>query len=421
MIFVLFALSSCTESGEDSQQDDFGDIKVSDTRQLTQTVAADQTQGSSEVIFTTLADWKSTIDYGPQSTQTGWLTISPERGDAAATYTIRLTLSVNEFNTARTAIVNITCGKTQIPISITQQGNENGEDPWQPGVPNQNYLLHKIIGYDGNGVKEVEMEYSYDLTGVTDLTIRETPITALKISWADDDGVLRPTDSYSFTHEEGQIGYRYTSDPGKNYTELTEGFLRGYRMGISGASLTTTTTLPDSDEGDASFTCTYGTGTFNSRHIVSVERQDRGGMTDEYTWNTRTTGPAGAWYNCVSLIWNNLSGTKDSQVYSFDPDQHWQYLLPERFYVIGDPMLLLVTEPDALRALGFFGANNNNLFTKVVTTFGDTSVTQSYEYTAQQVTAGAKLLEPLVIKCRKNDGYGESVCQYRLQFQLIEQ
>lgn len=60
MAFIAAALlASCSDDKDYSG--DFGQIKVPDTRQLEQTVSADDTQSARGVTFTTEGAWTSTI------------------------------------------------------------------------------------------------------------------------------------------------------------------------------------------------------------------------------------------------------------------------------------------------------------------------------------------------------------------------
>ena len=61
MAFMAAALlASCSDSDE-GYSGDFGQIKVPDTRQLEQTVTADDTQAARGVTFTPEGAWTSTI------------------------------------------------------------------------------------------------------------------------------------------------------------------------------------------------------------------------------------------------------------------------------------------------------------------------------------------------------------------------
>jgi hypothetical protein len=117
------------------------DIAVQDNASLTQEVFADQTQGKSNVTFTTTGAWTSLISENPASvTATGphpkpseadapiaWISISPDHGDGAGDYTVVITLTPNLTGADRTAVITITCAGTKIAITVTQKvENEDG-------------------------------------------------------------------------------------------------------------------------------------------------------------------------------------------------------------------------------------------------------------------------------------------------------
>ena len=92
MDFMAAALlASCSDSDED-YSGDFGQIKVPDTRQLEQTVTADDTQAARGVTFTTEGAWTSTIAEKTRAEAPDWIGISPDHGDAAGSYTLKITL-----------------------------------------------------------------------------------------------------------------------------------------------------------------------------------------------------------------------------------------------------------------------------------------------------------------------------------------
>lgn len=75
MAFIAAALlASCSDDKDYSG--DFGQIKVPDTRQLEQTVSADDTQSARGVTFTTEGAWTSTIAE-TRAEAPAWISISP--------------------------------------------------------------------------------------------------------------------------------------------------------------------------------------------------------------------------------------------------------------------------------------------------------------------------------------------------------
>ena len=134
MAFMAAALlASCSDSDED-YSGDFGQIKVPDTRQLEQTVTADDTQAARGVTFTTEGAWTSTIAEKTRAEAPDWIGISPNHGDAAGSYTLKITLESNTSEASRSATIVITCGTSKIEINVTQEGSD---DPIEPMPANR--------------------------------------------------------------------------------------------------------------------------------------------------------------------------------------------------------------------------------------------------------------------------------------------
>ncbi|MDR0713785.1 MAG: BACON domain-containing protein [Bacteroidales bacterium] len=137
----------------DSPEDTPEAITVTDTGTLTQEVDANQTAGTSDVTIITAGAWTSSIaaveaqkslsaqlqgamrptDVAPTDTvlaltdtvsTSAWISISPDQGDKAGTYTIRITLVPNTTDADRTAVITILCQDTEITITVTQKAKE---------------------------------------------------------------------------------------------------------------------------------------------------------------------------------------------------------------------------------------------------------------------------------------------------------
>ena len=94
MAFMAAALlASCSDKDND-YSGDFGQIKVPDTRQLEQTAGSDDTQAAQGVTFTTEGAWTSTIAQ-TRAEAPDWISVSPDHGDAAGTYTLKNSESIN--------------------------------------------------------------------------------------------------------------------------------------------------------------------------------------------------------------------------------------------------------------------------------------------------------------------------------------
>lgn len=124
MVFMSVALlASCNDEDKD-YAGDFGHIKVPDTRQMEQTVAADDTQAAQGVTFSTEGAWISTIVEKTRAEAPDWISISPDHGDAAESYTIKISLTANTTQEKRAATIKIFCGTSTLEIVITQQGTD---------------------------------------------------------------------------------------------------------------------------------------------------------------------------------------------------------------------------------------------------------------------------------------------------------
>ncbi|WP_231290997.1 BACON domain-containing protein [Alistipes timonensis] len=129
MAFMAAALlASCSDKDND-YSGDFGQIKVPDTRQLEQTVTANDTQTARGVTFTTEGAWTSTIAEKTRAEAPDWIGISPDHGDAAGSYTLKITLQPNDSEESRTATIVINCGTSKIEITVTQEGTDNPVEP----------------------------------------------------------------------------------------------------------------------------------------------------------------------------------------------------------------------------------------------------------------------------------------------------
>jgi hypothetical protein len=166
-------------------------ITVPDAAALTQNVFADQTQGASEVAFVTDGAWTSAVDVGsgnPQPVAAGggqqappaaagdngqpsdWISITPDHGDGAGSYTIAIVLEPNYTGANRTATITIMCNGTAVTITVTQNATcANGTPPTTAaGQGAFKYIL-------ANG-----MEYPVAVSGATQETGYATPGSTLR-------------------------------------------------------------------------------------------------------------------------------------------------------------------------------------------------------------------------------------------------
>jgi hypothetical protein len=86
------------------------------------------------VTFTTEGAWTSTIAEKTRAEAPDWIGISPDHGDAAGSYTLKITLESNTSEASRAATIVITCGTSKIEINVTQEGSD---DPIEPMPANR--------------------------------------------------------------------------------------------------------------------------------------------------------------------------------------------------------------------------------------------------------------------------------------------
>lgn len=121
-------------------------IKISDQKQLTQTVYADDNTGKSDVTFTTEGAWTSEITESTKVKSVravpDWVFITPSSGEKAGDYTVRISLSTNFTGEKRSADIRIECNGQIITIAVTQEATtENGEKPEPEPEPSGDGVL----------------------------------------------------------------------------------------------------------------------------------------------------------------------------------------------------------------------------------------------------------------------------------------
>lgn len=130
-------------------------ITVADSRQLAQTVFADETEGADGVSITTTGAWTSSIGetalraVALRAAAPTWISISPDRGDKAGNYTIQITLVPNLSGVDRTAVITISCEGTEITVTVSQKGTK--EDGTVPETENP-VLSGKVKTINGDKV-----------------------------------------------------------------------------------------------------------------------------------------------------------------------------------------------------------------------------------------------------------------------------
>ena len=124
----------------------------------------EQTVGSTAlaaegVTFTTTGAWTSQVVPATKGSEPMWVSISPDHGDEAGTYTITISLEANDTGEDRKADIIITCGGQKITISITQVATEDVPSGDEPGTSTVNPLPNvdpadRIVARQVYGVTE---------------------------------------------------------------------------------------------------------------------------------------------------------------------------------------------------------------------------------------------------------------------------
>ena len=357
MAFIAAALlASCSDKGDD-YSGDFGQIKVPDTRQLEQTVTADDTQAAQGVTFTTEGAWTSSI----AETRAGapaWITISPDHGDAAGSYTLKITLQPNDSEESRTAKIVISCGTSKIEIVVTQEGTgESGGDDDEPSVRQPNGRLAKIT-LKTNGKADGVITISYDTEGRI-------------VSYKDTDADGSPYNDISlvYTSNSKMILTQTYYDKGTPETcevECTGTFTSGFSR-IDYAT--------ETRQGQTR----YLEYTYDNNEYLIKKTEQYGSEYEAITRYTyEDTGLPGA-QNLTSITWGI-----DSQTFQYnkeDPqadrtnDTNTRLFSAYKGQMIA-PELLLIEEPDELLALGFTGRQSRFMPGHVKSSFSGTEYRQ---------------------------------------------
>ena len=224
MAFMAAALLASCGGDDKDYSGDYGQIKVPDTRQLEQTVTAGDTQAPQGVTFTTEGAWSSSIAQ-TRADAPGWITISPDHGDAAGSYTLKISLQPNDSKESRTATIVITCGASKIEIIVTQEGSdEPGVDPTPK--PESKWLVGEVYQYTDDKQYSSTYLFEYDdqrrLTSVriegTHLSGESIPYEGITITYPDS-RKIRLTDNID--------DYDYEISLDAQGRAIRENFMRG--------------------------------------------------------------------------------------------------------------------------------------------------------------------------------------------------
>lgn len=132
---------------------------------LEQTVGS-ETITAEGVSFTTTGAWTSqVVPVSTKASQPMWVSITPDHGDEAGTYTISINLEVNDTGEDRKADIIISCGEQTITISITQVATPEVPSQGEEQTPEYKKFVSKLewkfTDYDGEQEEDV-LTFEYD-------------------------------------------------------------------------------------------------------------------------------------------------------------------------------------------------------------------------------------------------------------------
>lgn len=368
VLFVASALLMAACGDDDKPQSgDFGEIQVPDVSQLVQ--MAEAGAGSSSIRFTTLAAWNASIRETRSETP-DWISISPDHGDTAGSYTIEITLQPNTGTEARTAVITITCGSTQIEISITQKAPDNSDEEDNSQGRRPNGRLARITEY-ANDKAEYYIDFDYDNEGRL-LSVKGFLYATFTDPYMSLEFAYEPGNSSKVTITETY--YDKTPAYGRVWACEGSGFQTANDFAtVSVASLT--------DLLDPKATRIYGFE-YDDNRLVNYYQ--------DYYYDGELSSQEEIHLiynnsNCTQIRWKNSGLT---QTFTYDENlsrhsnEHQRLFESYRGF---NPGLCFIQESDNLWSLGFLGQTSDLLPVKVVTTRpNDTSVTEtlSYKYNA---------------------------------------
>ncbi len=319
----------------------------------------DATQNSASVTFSTQDAWTATITE-TRAEAPDWISISPDHGEAAGSYTVQITLQPNTGADPRMAIITIQCGSSQIEIAITQKASAGGDGD-QERMPNGR--LTRITLYD-----EGELE-SITLFAYTE----ENRLSSVKTYG--DETLTEPVETWEFVYQDNNnmtITEKHYDKPPQVYGETWQcegAFIEG---NYSLISLSANQPLGETDPSNYSeYTYEYNSdeqlSTIYGHHVSEGNSSE---TQEHYVYFSD---------NCTQIQWDAAG----NQTFSYDEDvqkNNSDYRQLFASYPAIDPGLIVTDEPNMLRALGFFGYQGSSLPVTVKTTWSSDVVIQNISY-----------------------------------------
>jgi hypothetical protein len=124
LLWTAILFSAC------GPKDDISDpVVINDNQTLTQFVYADELQGQSAINFVAQGKWIASVsEQTHPDKKPEWISVNPDNGDNAGSYTMSIDLEPNPTRAERTAIITISCQQKNVEISVTQKATKrNGE------------------------------------------------------------------------------------------------------------------------------------------------------------------------------------------------------------------------------------------------------------------------------------------------------
>lgn len=384
LLLVSTLLLAACGDGDKTQSGDFGLIQVPDVSQLVQ--MAEAGTGSSSVSFTTEAAWSASIRDAGTEQAPDWITLQPDHGDQAGSYTVQITLQPNTGEQSRTALITITCGSSEIEISVTQKASASGSDEGQLRAPNGR--LVRITEYE-NDKAEYFITFNYDNDN-----------RLISILTSDDAGMASVESSWEFQYKSASqlviTEKYYDKDIVHGNTWVCEGM--GLDEPNDGTSIRSATVTDLTDPSTTRiYTFEYEAGLLANVYIdTSFEGtpswQDEG----HYIYQDE---------NCSQIRWKR----EVIQSFTYDGSVHKHTYEYERLHQLQrfDPGLFFIYESDMLRSLGLLGPTGSLLPVKVVTTLSNSEqVTEelSYRYNSLDNWQQGEEIDGMEITLRNNLG-----------------
>lgn len=199
MGLVLLFVTACSDDDNNTRQ-----IEVADESELEQTLSGDQQ--TSTLSFVAASDWTSTVSETTPTTKNAdsWLKLDPDHGGAGS-YTINIILEPNETGEARSAVITISCGGTQITVSVTQEATSGSVTPSDRYFVERVNILNEEVYSTGETHKNEDMYYfEYDEKG---------RVTSVRTEDPEADGTNEITygDGTVTIYTTGEDGYEETS------------------------------------------------------------------------------------------------------------------------------------------------------------------------------------------------------------------